>query len=214
MKRNKIVVEYYNDKKLSFCDFIKSIKEDLLKILSKYRVFIDYHDDEDCDFYDQYNENNEFIQFAITYYNNRSNLKEYIVFKSAKNFDLYGICVDNFVKSALNCANTRLKDYVGGDYGPYFHCFDQYYDDCFEYYMGGDAYYNKKCNINEFDKKFFVKKLDVDIYINYYKYIHKKEFYKDLHNDLMVIAWHPSRYLDWCIDVEELRDLKERWGEY
>ena len=30
----------------------------------------------------------------------------------------------------------------------------------------------------------------------------------------MVIAWHPSRYLDWCIDVEELRDLKERWGEY
>ena len=30
----------------------------------------------------------------------------------------------------------------------------------------------------------------------------------------MPIAWHPSRYLDWCIDFEELKFLEEEvFGE-
>ena len=30
--------------------------------------------------------------------------------------------------------------------------------------------------------------------------------------ELMPIAWHPTRILEWCLDVEELEYLKERWG--
>ena len=44
---------------------------------------------------------------------------------------------------------------------------------------------------------------DVVINIDSYKVEHKKKFYKDLHNDLMVVAWHPKRVVDWCYDIEE-----------
>jgi hypothetical protein len=30
--------------------------------------------------------------------------------------------------------------------------------------------------------------------------------------ELMDIAWHPSRFLDWCLTTEELKGLKERWS--
>ena len=45
-----------------------------------------------------------------------------------------------------------------------------------------------------------------------YKVMHKRKYYKSLHSDLLPIAWHPERYLDWCIDEEEKRDLKVLWG--
>ena len=41
-----------------------------------------------------------------------------------------------------------------------------------------------------------------------YKVMHKRKYYKSLHTDLLPIAWHPDRYLDWCID----EDLKKRLG--
>ena len=28
-----------------------------------------------------------------------------------------------------------------------------------------------------------------------------------MHRDLIPIAWHPDRYLDWCIDEDEKRDF-------
>ena len=81
------------------------------------------------------------------------------------------------------------------------------------------GYYDKECIINNFDKKYIVNSIDLNIYFrkdlndDLIKAIHKNKFYKDLHDELMVIAWHPSRYLDWCIDVEELKFLKGVWGE-
>ena len=36
---------------------------------------------------------------------------------------------------------------------------------------------------------------------------HKARYYKSIHRDLIPIAWHPDRYLDWCIDEDEKRDF-------
>ena len=32
-------------------------------------------------------------------------------------------------------------------------------------------------------------------------------------DELMSIAWHPDRVIDWCFDDEEKKDLKQLWGE-
>ena len=44
---------------------------------------------------------------------------------------------------------------------------------------------------------------------NVYKLFHKRKFYKSLDKEIVEAVWQPSRYLDF----QELRDLKERWGE-
>ena len=224
MVKTKTFKRYYNDEKMSFCDFIESIKEDLLKTISENREFIDYYhyvEDEDEDPYsylDKYD--NKFIKFEITYSNYYEEDYDiiyyggrWIIFKSGINFDIDGMDVDNFVKSALNCSNEMLKDYVEGDNGPFSYCFDKYYDDCFEYFnCWGESYLKKQCNINNFDEKFFVKELDFIIYLNQEKINHKNKFYKDFHMELIERTWNSSRYLDWIVDIEELRDFKERWS--
>ena len=70
-----------------------------------------------------------------------------------------------------------------------------------------DDYYSNSMN------DFIIYSIKITLYKDAHKVLHKKKFYKPLHDELMAAAWHPSRYLDWCIDFEELRDLKERWGE-
>ena len=32
--------------------------------------------------------------------------------------------------------------------------------------------------------------------------------------ELLSIAWHPDRYLDWCVDENEKKDLKKVWGGF
>ena len=66
-----------------------------------------------------------------------------------------------------------------------------------------------KYNINNF----IIDSIWISINVNADKLKHKHKFYKKLYDELMAVAWHPSRYLDWCIDVEELRHLKKLWGE-
>ena len=53
-----------------------------------------------------------------------------------------------------------------------------------------------------------------DIDIQKYRQDHKRKYYKPLYNDLLPIAWHPYRYIDWCLDEDEKKDLKHLWGEY
>ena len=48
--------------------------------------------------------------------------------------------------------------------------------------------------------------------LNAYKHYHKSDFYRGLRDELMAIAWHPDRVLDWCVDHEEREEMKERWG--
>ena len=71
------------------------------------------------------------------------------------------------------------------------------------------GYYDKECNINKFDNKFIVNSFEViiflknDLHVDLIKAINKSKFYKGLHDDLMVTAWHPKRVVDWCYDIEE-----------
>ena len=69
-----------------------------------------------------------------------------------------------------------------------------------------DDYYANSMN------DFIIDSIEITLYKDAHKVLHKKKFYNDLHNDLMEVAWNPIRVLDWCIDFEELRDLKKRWG--
>ena len=61
-------------------------------------------------------------------------------------------------------------------------------------------------------KKIFDGGIQEELIYEANRWIHKRTFYKDLWEDLMPIVWHPTRILEWCLDVEELEYLKERWG--
>ena len=63
------------------------------------------------------------------------------------------------------------------------------------------------------NQKVLIDTFWVSVYTNPYKVLHKKKFYKSLCDELISIACHPSRYLDWCIAVEELKFLEELWGD-
>ena len=45
-----------------------------------------------------------------------------------------------------------------------------------------------------------------------HKRIHKRIFQDEIQYELKAVAWYPDRVLDWCLDFEESKDLKERWG--
>ena len=44
-----------------------------------------------------------------------------------------------------------------------------------------------------------------------FRYHHKREFSKRIHEELLPIAWHPDRMYDWCFDEEEKGFLEGIW---
>ena len=38
---------------------------------------------------------------------------------------------------------------------------------------------------------------------------HKRQYYRDLCDELMCIAWHPHRYWDWCVPEDEKKELEK-----
>ena len=45
-----------------------------------------------------------------------------------------------------------------------------------------------------------------DFYESYYK---RKKLKKDTYDELAPIAWHPDRWWDWCVDIEEKKELEK-----
>ena len=43
---------------------------------------------------------------------------------------------------------------------------------------------------------------------------HRRIFLNGIWEELMSVAWHPSRFVYWCLDVEEFQEVKERWGTH
>ena len=60
-------------------------------------------------------------------------------------------------------------------------------------------------------QKVFHESIEEELLYESNKRIHKRTFYRDLYDDLMPVAWHPDRFLDWCVDIEELKVLEELW---
>ena len=224
-------LNYHNEKELGFCDFIEEIKKDLLKIISKIRGFIvensgilfgiiynDYYGNGWVINYKTEEEfcvngvcSEKFAKYSLNCANEcfKANVdeNEWLKFKFRKDF-------------------LNLKNGVSNDDDS---AFEEYLNKI--YYEGVSGYYDKECDINKFDNNFIIDFIDIMIEINPHKLEHKNKFYKDLHYDLMkaihkrkfykdlrdeliIITWHPSRYLDWCIDFEEQKFLKEEvFGE-
>ena len=42
-----------------------------------------------------------------------------------------------------------------------------------------------------------------------FRYHHKRRFYKNLHNELLPITWHPDRAWDWCFDEDEKKFIND-----
>ena len=138
-------------------------------------------------------EKNEVIYFEILFTDKNGEEEIFDFSDNIKKFNADDICVDDFTKDLLDFINEMnyLCDGI--------------------YYSGDDVvdFRYDHYNINNF----IIDSFNVTIYSNADKILHKKKFYKDLYDDLMFVAWNPSRYLEWCVDIDELKFLKELWGE-
>ena len=47
-----------------------------------------------------------------------------------------------------------------------------------------------------------------DFYESYYK---RKNLKKDIHDELIPIAWHPDRYWNWCLTEDEKQEIEKLW---
>ena len=187
-ENRNIEFEYFNEKKLSVHDFLKSIKTDLANNISKNIGFIDKY--------------NEVIYFEISYINKNDDVSSFSFSDNIKNFYVDGICTDKFAKDLIYYAN-RKENY---DYG-----MELFYGDgdLFDYYdYDEDDDEQIEYNINNF----IIDSFYVTIYMDVYKILHKNKFYKDLYDDLMPVAWHPSRYLEWCVDIEGVKVFERVMG--
>ena len=200
--KDTVDIKYFNEKELGFCDFIEEIKEDFLKNISKNRGLLF---------------EGKCIAFDVYYFNKHKDGYETIYYYCDINFGVKEICVDKFCKGILNCANEHYIDLFGNYVGNEENYIELQRDnenwEFYDYIRNFSGYYDKECNINRFDNNFIIEIVNIRLQMDTYKLLHKEKFYKSLYDELMAIAWHPSRYLDWCIDFEELRDLKERWGK-
>ena len=46
------------------------------------------------------------------------------------------------------------------------------------------------------------------VFESYYK---RKKLKKDIYDELEPIAWHPDRWWDWCVDIEEKKEIEKLW---
>ena len=44
-----------------------------------------------------------------------------------------------------------------------------------------------------------------------FRYHHKRKFSRRINDALRPVAWHPDRFLDWCIDEEEKKFFARMW---
>ena len=181
---------YKNTKNLRVYDFIKSIKKDLLYNLSKNCAFI-------------YEISLEYKIKGFSYANG---------FYYNNEFGIDGVSVDDYIA-------VEVVDYANDQHNLDLQLI--YDDDDYPYEL---EYFVNDVDIDYFEftihthkykilhKEKFDEEIQEELLYESNRRIHKRNFYNDLWEDLLPIAWDPTRILNWCIDVEELEELKERWG--
>ena len=102
-------------------------------------------------------------------------------------------------------------DRVHDDLFPYHHkrkISKRVHDDLFRYHhkrkfskrIHDDLFrYHHKCK--------FSKRVNDDLF----RYHHKRKLSRRIQNDPLPVAWHPDRFLDWCVDEEEKRFFARMW---
>ena len=168
--------KYYNKEKLLTKDFLNEMNKEFLSFLSKNRVFL----------FDPLGNKKETIKLKIYYK----------LIKDGKIFFNYEYCLINLDKGIL------LND------GKVILAYDDFKDYWEKLINEANYFYEKNYknldnreinNINEI----IIDSLKIELFENRLKIKHKEKFYKNLHGDLIVVAWHPKRVVDWCYDIEE-----------
>ena len=193
-----ITIVYSNEKKLEIGDFIDSMNKDLLKVISKNYGFLDkdswpvieiiYSGKNDGEIFEYYCGEDDEMDFDEGFILPVDVISE-ILMENANE-----IYYDNYQKQKYLMRVYHLENGYEED---------EYVESDEE---DEDEYYSNNTN------DFIINSIKITLYKDSQKVLHKKKFYNDLHNDLVAAAWHPSRVLDWCIDFQELRYLKKRWG--
>ena len=67
-------------------------------------------------------------------------------------------------------------------------------------------------NINLYDGNFYEDDPETIIYVRlfaeHYRYKKRKGFTKEISKKLMIVAWHPTRWLDWYMPVDEKKEVE------
>ena len=67
-------------------------------------------------------------------------------------------------------------------------------------------------NINLYDGNFYEDDPETIIYVRlfaeHYRYKKRKVFTKEISKKLMIVAWHPTRWLDWYMPVDEKKEVE------
>ena len=56
-------------------------------------------------------------------------------------------------------------------------------------------------------KRKYGKALETELF----RWHHKKKYQMGIEDELMPVAWHPSRYWDWCMDEDEKKTAEQLW---
>ena len=192
IENSPLKLKYFNEEELEIDDFVDSMNKDLLKVISKNYGFL---------------EKDSLVDLKIRYFN-KNDGERFVYYFEDDEIDLdKGLILYDEIRELLvdkanfiyEDRNNRKRD------SRFFHYQNGYDEDEESDEEDDDDYYADSMN------DFIVSSIKIILYRNAYKVLHKKKFYNDLYNDLMEVAWNPIRVLDWCIDFQELRDLKNRW---
>ena len=57
-------------------------------------------------------------------------------------------------------------------------------------------------------KRKYGEALEADLF----RWHHRKKYQKYVKKVLLPVAWHPSRYWDWCMDEDEKKTVEQLWN--
>ena len=193
-----ISLRYVNTEGLGFRDFICSVEDKILRVLSKNRAFV----------------KRVHLRFVLDGRFDESH------FDGDNKFAVNGLPINDIVGHAVKRENDSHNFFLRFECNCHPH-------PCYMRWGRHDYPYETKYTIDDIG----VRRLHVEIYIDKFRLLHKrkscidsdvvyeanrrahKRIFKDeIQDELMIVTWHPDRFLDWCVDIEELKFLKELWG--
>ena len=79
--------------------------------------------------------------------------------------------------------------------------------------MCNKAFEKNPRNIYHIPDYFITEEMYKQYSVEIYDYKKRKEQKALIREQILPIAWHPDRVIDWCFDEDEKHDLNRLWGE-